>query len=332
MDVEGGPQTSAREDQPLLIQTIDGVGRPKTWWKSETFILIAGSIAVLGIGTGVGFATPIPSDLKEHHTLGVVSNVLGGIYFFAWSISFWPQVFLNYSLKSTVGMSYDYQAYNVIGYVAYSIFNSLFFWSPPVQRDYERHHHGKKNQVQASDVFFALHGVAVTIIICVQIVIYERGNQKVSKFCWGVCGLSVVVAALFAILCATVGHGFFIWLNFYELVADIKLLVTFIKYMPQVYMNYKRKSTAGMNVHNFLLDFLGGVLSVAQLMMDSAITHDWSAISGDAAKFGLGVIAMVFDTIIIIQHYVVYNKKRGAEDGHDSTHPSDQISAGGGAE
>ena len=55
-------------------------------------VVCAGGIAVLGIGTGIGFATPIPSDLKEHEPYGTVSNILGGVYFFAWSISFWPQV------------------------------------------------------------------------------------------------------------------------------------------------------------------------------------------------------------------------------------------------
>ena len=37
----------------------------------------------------------------------------------------------------------------------------------------------------------------------------------------------------------------------------------------QVYLNYLRKSTEGMNIHNFLLDFTGGTLSVAQLCMDA---------------------------------------------------------------
>lgn len=62
------------------------------------------------------------------------------------------------------------------------------------------------------------------------------------------------------------------------------------RYFPQIILNYKRKSTVGCNVHNFLLDFTGGVLSVAQLLMDAHFTHDWSAITGDIAKFGLGYV------------------------------------------
>ena len=80
---------------------------------------------MLVVGTAIGFATPIPSDLTP--TWGRVSNVIGGIYFIAWSVSFYPQVcdfkdcpsfqpshlpqtFLNYQRKSVVGLSLDYQA------------------------------------------------------------------------------------------------------------------------------------------------------------------------------------------------------------------------------
>ena len=37
-------------------------------------------------------------------------------------------------------------------------------------------------------------------------------------------------------------------------------------------MNYKRKSTVGWNIHNVLLDLMGGGLSIAQLMIDCAVS------------------------------------------------------------
>lgn len=39
--------------------------------------------------------------------------------------------------------------------------------------------------------------------------------------------------------------------------------VTLIKYMPQVYLNWKRKSTVGWSLENVMLDFLGGAFSFA---------------------------------------------------------------------
>jgi cystinosin len=41
-----------------------------------------------------------------------------------------------------------------------------------------------------------------------------------------------------------------------------KAAITFVKYLPQVYLNYKRKSTVGWSLANVLLDFAGGSLSM----------------------------------------------------------------------
>ncbi|EDQ89689.1 uncharacterized protein MONBRDRAFT_8067 [Monosiga brevicollis MX1] len=184
-------------------------------------------------------------DLKEEsRTWAIISNLMGGIYFVAWSVSFYPQM------------------YNVVGFLCYSIFNGLFYWSPDTQSLYRSHHHGKNNQVQASDVFFALHALALTLVTVFQIFIYERGNQRVSLYC-------------------------------------------------KLYLNHKRRSTEGMNIHNFLLDFTGGSLSVAQLCLDARLTHDWSAITGDVAKFGLGMVSMLYDIVIITQHYCMYQNENG---------------------
>jgi hypothetical protein len=47
-----------------------------------------------------------------------------------------PQVYSNYARKSVVGLSYDYEAYNILGFVSYTVFNCLFRWSEQVQREY----------------------------------------------------------------------------------------------------------------------------------------------------------------------------------------------------
>ena len=84
------------------------------------------------------------------------------------------------------------------------------------------------------------------------------------------------------------------------------MAVTFCKYLPQLWLNYKRRSTVGWPVDNILLDFTGGALSTLQLILDCANQDDWSGISGDVVKFGLGVTSMVFDVLFLVQHYVLY--------------------------
>lgn len=86
----------------------------------------------------------------------------------------------------------------------------------------------------------------------------------------------------------------------------VKLTTVIVKYIPQAWVNYKRKSTTGWSIHPMLLDFAGGWLSLAQLAIDSALLNDWSGMTGNPVKFGLSNITIVFDIIFFLQHYVLY--------------------------
>ena len=55
-----------------------------------------------------------------------------------------------------------------------------------------------------------------------------------------------------------------------------------------------------------LLDTLGGVLSLLQLFVDSALQDDWSGLTGNPMKFGLAQVSIVFDVVFLLQHYVLY--------------------------
>ena len=76
--------------------------------------------------------------------------------------------------------------------------------------------------------------------------------------------------------------------------------------MPQVHVNYVRKSTMGWSIEQILLDFAGGVLSITQLIIDSSLQADWSGLTGNPVKFGLGNVSIIFDIIFITQHYILY--------------------------
>ena len=87
----------------------------------------------------------------------------------------------------------------------------------------------------------------------------------------------------------------------------MKLFLTVVKYLPQLWYNYNRKNTAGFSIDAVLLDFSGGLLSLAQLLIDSFLAEDWSAsIVGNPAKWALGNITLVFDVAFMAQHYVIY--------------------------
>ena len=54
------------------------------------------------------------------------------------------------------------------------------------------------------------------------------------------------------------------------------------------------------------MDAAGGVLSLLQLVIDSALQADWSGLVGNPVKFGLANISLLFDIVFIVQHYALY--------------------------
>ena len=74
-------------------------------------------------------------------------------------------------------------------------------------------------------------------------------------------------------------------------------------------MNFERKSTRGWSIENFLLDFVGGVLSIAQMFVLAYNFSDWGSILGSPTKFGLGLVTIIYDFVFMIQHYVLYSYK-----------------------
>ena len=98
------------------------------------------------------------------------------------------------------------------------------------------------------------------------------------------------------------------WIDVIYVIGYIKLIVTFVKYIPQAWFNFKRKSTQGWSIGQILFDITGGVLSLLQLVIDASFQGDWSGITGNPLKLGLGYVSVFFDLVFITQHYVLYRQ------------------------
>ncbi|XP_037736449.1 cystinosin isoform X1 [Chelonia mydas] len=233
----------------------------------------------------------------------IIDQVTGWIYFFAWSISFYPQVFENWRRKSVVGLSFDYIAFNLTGFIAYSVFNVGLFWIAYIKEQFLRQYPNGVNPVDSNDVFFSLHAVALTLFTIFQCCIYERASQRVSRVAIGL----LVIAWIFTFTTLFVAAaGEITWLQFLFFFSYIKLGISLIKYFPQAYMNFRRKSTEGWSIGNVLLDFTGGSFSLLQMFLQSYNNDEWKLIFGDPTKFGLGLFSITFDVVFIIQHYCLY--------------------------
>ncbi|XP_050018791.1 cystinosin isoform X3 [Alexandromys fortis] len=220
------------------------------------------------------------------------------------------EVIQNWRRKSVIGLSFDFLALNLTGFVAYSVFNIGLLWVPYIQEQFLLKYPNGVNPVDSNDAFFSLHAVVLTLIVILQCCLYERGNQHVS---WPSIGF-LVLAWLFVLVTMIVAAvGVTTWLQFLFCFSYIKLAVTLIKYFPQAYMNFYYKSTEGWSIGGVLLDFTGGSFSLLQMFLQSYNNDQWTLIFGDPTKFGLGVFTIFFDVVFFIQHFCLYRKKPGYE-------------------
>jgi cystinosin len=99
--------------------------------------------------------------------------------------------------------------------------------------------------------------------------------------------------------------------------------VTFVKYIPQVILNFKNKSTHGWSIGQIQFDLSGSILSLSQLILDASLQNDWSGILGNPTKLGLAVVSMSFDFIFITQHFILYRGSREPESDKLRSDPAD---------
>ncbi|KAL3993642.1 lysosomal Cystine Transporter family protein [Acanthocheilonema viteae] len=234
-------------------------------------------------------------------SIGVI--VTGWIYFFAWSISFYPQIILNYNRKSVVGLNFDFLLLNIIGFTCYTSYNVLMYFDTYIQELYQRDHPHNLIPVLFNDVIFATHALLACLVTALQCFLYERGNQRISYTCWRLATLFGLIAGITLILTV---FEIMNPLQYIMGLSYIKMAITICKYFPQALMNFRRRNTAGWSIGNVLLDFLGGLMDITQMILQGANTDDWSIFYGNPVKFGLGLVSMQFDVIFMVQHYCLY--------------------------
>ncbi|EGV91394.1 Cystinosin, partial [Cricetulus griseus] len=76
-----------------------------------------------------------------------------------------------------VGLSFDFLALNLTGFVAYSVFNIGLLWVPCIQEQFLLKYPNGVNPVNSNDVFFSLHAVFLTLIVILQCCLYEVSDE-----------------------------------------------------------------------------------------------------------------------------------------------------------
>ena len=105
----------------------------------------------------------------------------------AWSLSFYPQPFLNFRRRSTVGSVIEFPAINILGFLSYLLSTSFLLYSPLIRDQYAaRNPVSPKPTVRGNDVAFAAHAAIVTAITLSMFSrglwgLEQRRGQKISR-------------------------------------------------------------------------------------------------------------------------------------------------------
>ncbi|KAM3511960.1 hypothetical protein MY11210_004360 [Beauveria gryllotalpidicola] len=242
----------------------------------------------------------------------LVSAIIGWAYTLCWGVSFYPLLLSNIRRRSTEGVSIDFCLLNMLGMAAYATYNVVFFCSPVVRRQYaERNPDNPTPMVQPNDVAYTLHGLAIASTIYSQFYprlwgFYTTRPAKISPWC-SMTFWACILAALLGILAASAfpDSQSWMWLDVVYLVGNFKTLLTLLKYLPQVWLNYRRKSTQGLPPLPFALDIGGATLSLLQLLIDVAYSHQPAALA-NPVKLVLSNLLIFFDAVLLFQRFVLY--------------------------
>ncbi|KAG4927151.1 hypothetical protein JHK85_053637 [Glycine max] len=169
--------------------------------------------------------------------LHVSYEVLGWVAFACWSISFYPQVILNFRRKSVVGLNFDFVMLNLTKHSSYLIYNaSLYFSSAMIP-------------VAANDVAFSAHAVLLTAISLFQIAIYDAVMNFMRKSTegWSIVNIlldfSGSIANYAQMSVQSIDQNS--WVNFYgnigKLLLSLVSLFFDILFMCQHYLLYPEK-------------------------------------------------------------------------------------------
>ena len=214
--------------RPLLRRVGSSFFIPLTDQTGSPLKIIVGLFSLAIVGSIIGSIMPKDQTLPTPW-YRLLSSIIGYTYFCAWSISFYPQVILNFKRKSTAGLSNEFSVLNVAGFACYAAYTICFYFSNTIQRQYkERHGADAEITVQSNDVAFAVHAFVLCCVQLSQIVLY-RGFDAAPLAIAVKIGLAtwLVVCVIFSAL--VMGKHLSSWLDFLYMLSLVKVVISLIK-------------------------------------------------------------------------------------------------------
>lgn len=129
----------------------------------------------------------------------------------------------------------------ILGFTFYSIYNIVFYTSDEIRKEYLRRHPraARGPLVRPNDIFFAVHAAIISIFTLSQVYCwgYTRSRRQYpSSWAWGLVAGSIFGVAILCVL-ATISR--ITWIGVCYALSSIKLVCSFVKYVPQVSFSYR---------------------------------------------------------------------------------------------
>lgn len=253
-------------------------------------------------------AVPNPHYRKRHASamlsLAFLQDLFGWIYFFSWSATFWPQVLLVLKRRNSGGLSPDFMAINIVGFVSYCIFTFASYSVPAVAVSYQKNI-GVSPQVELADVFFAAHGAIMCAVLVALLFIYPPRIPP--KLYVSIGCIAVQMAVIIGLVASCFNK--LDWFAYLRVAGNVKVVASVIKHFPQAYLNWSRSSTVGWSYTMILLDVVGGSFSMAQQFVRAVRQGNLAPFTANWAKTILAVESLLFDYFFIAQHVLWYTDR-----------------------
>ncbi|KAH3685852.1 hypothetical protein WICPIJ_003140 [Wickerhamomyces pijperi] len=246
----------------------------------------------------------------------IISKLFGIGYVSAWSISFYPPLILNYQLKSSEGISIDFVYLNILGYVSLVTSMLLMLFNSNV-RDLYFEKNGYYPLLTNIDLLYSSHGVLLTLVTTSQLIFSELWGFKTRSLTakratkWILISVITLICLLYLCIGSEIvpfdDDGVFTLLDWAVSLSYFKILMSCIKYIPQLLHNKRRRSIVGFSIFTIFLDLSGSILSTLQLFLDSYIatgTLTWDVMVQNSGKLGLSFITFVFDAAFFYQWFI----------------------------
>lgn len=112
-------------------------------------------------------------EVARSTELITLASFVGWLYFIICSVSFYPQVWLNYTRQSVVGLNFDFLALELCGFLMYLLYNSFLYFDVSIEDEYMLRNPTAVNPVQMNDIIYSVHATLLLIATIYQCFIYE---------------------------------------------------------------------------------------------------------------------------------------------------------------